>query len=277
MRGGIIYMKNINALESYDIDPRHIINSSFVFNNSQYIDYEWIEKQLQYIIQLSDRQKHIVRSYTIYGDQFINNYLRNTLTKQLITQLLIECQKYNENPFMYQHYDTTQHYEIDDKYEANIYSYIHAFIKEFTDIINDSPKLTKKIKVFRGLSDKKYLLNIVQTNANNNKYIQNNDFISSSIYIASASTFMKKKCCLLELFVEPSVPCLFTAQLSKRRNEYEVTFPPGIVMKYIRCKKKFMLNEFEHYDNANVFIKPESYNISSIHMCEMTLSIALPI
>jgi hypothetical protein len=256
--GGVVYMRDIRELEAFDIPPTHIINKRYVFNNKQLIDYEWIEQQLKYIDHLSDRKKHIIRAYTIYGDKFVNNYLRGTLTSDLIDTVLEECKKHNENPFLYQHRDITQHDNIDLDYKKNIIKYIKSFIVELSDIILNSPKLRKQIKVFRGLSDGQFIVDSLQTTIQSNgsrlQYITNNEFISTSIYLASASNFMKGDCCLLELLIEPDVPCLFTAHMSRRRNEYEITLIPGTIMKYRKFTKKYIIDQFESYDNYNVFI-----------------------
>lgn len=271
MKGGIIYMKNIKELESFDISPNHILNSKFVFNNKQYLDYNWIEKQIEYINNLSDRQKHIIRAYTIYGDKFLNNYLRNTLTSQKINELINECINNNENPFLYQHLDMTNQIEINDIYKENINKYIEIFIKEFNKIIYNAPRLSKKIKVFRGLENGDFIVKSLKTN-NTDRYMIINDYMSTSIYLASASNFMNGDCCLLELYVEPNTPCLFTAHMSRHRNEYEITFMPNIKMRYIKCTRKYLLDEMEYYDDYEIFIKPQENDVKIIRMCEFIVT-----
>jgi hypothetical protein len=271
MRGGILSIKNIKQLESYDIDPNHLLNSKFIFNNSQYIDYEWIQKQMDYINNLSDRQKHILRSYTIYGDKFINNYLRGTLSQSLIDNILDDCIKYNENPFIYQHQDKTGISEINEYYKKYLLNYIKTFIEELSHIIMQSPKLTKKIKVFRGLSDGDFLVQSLKQNTNGKQYVINNDFISTSFYLASAKNFMNNDCCLLDLTLEVNTPCIFTAHISRRRNEFEITILPGTKMLLSKCTRKFILSEYEHYDNLDVFINPKNHNLEIVRMCEFNV------
>jgi hypothetical protein len=271
MKGGIIHMRDIKELESFDISPNHIINSKFIFNNREYLDYNWMERQIEYINNLSDRQKHIIRAYTIYGDKFINNYLRNSLTTQLIYKLLDECKKNNENPFLYQHYDMTKNKDINDIYKENIIKYIELFIKEFNKIIEDSPRLNKKIKVFRGLENGNFIVNSLKRKEME-QYMITNDYMSSSIYLASATNFMKGDCCLLELYIEPNTPCLFTAHMSRRRNEYEITFMPNMKMRYIKCTRKYVLDEIEHYKDYEIFLKPQENSVRIIRMCEFVIT-----
>lgn len=265
MKGGLLYMKNIKQLEVFDINPRHILNRQFVFNNKQEIDYEWMEKQMEYINNLSPRDKHIVRAYTIYGDKFVNNYIRGTLTSTHIDILIHECKKADENPFQYQHLDKYNITTFPEK-ESDILEYIPKFIDELKIIIINSPKLNKRIKVFRGLRDGTHISQALEEK--NDKYIIQNDFISTTFYLASASQFMKNDCCLLELFIEKEVPCLFTAHISRRRNEFEITLLPGTKMKYRKCTKKYMIDQIESYNDKEVFFEPEKYGARIIKMCE---------
>jgi hypothetical protein len=265
MKGGVLYMKIIKQLEAFDINPNHIINRKFVFNNIQENDYEWMEKQMEYINNLSPRDKHIIRAYTIYGDRFVNNYIRGTLSSEQIAILVYECRKTDENPFQYQHQDKYNLLGFPDK-ESDILEYIPKFIDELKTIIINSPKLNKRIKVFRGLGDGEFIRRALEEH--NNKYILNNEFISTTFYLASASQFMKGDCCLLELFIEKEVPCLFTAHISRRRNEFEITLIPETKMIYRKCTKKYLIDEMESYENLNVFFKPEKYGARIIRMCE---------
>lgn len=288
MKGGIVHMRNIKQLESFDISRNHIINSKFIFNNKQYIDYEWLESQIQYINNLSDRQKHIIRAYTIYGDKFINNYLRKTLTPQLIHQLIRDCIQNNENPFLYQHRDFNpanpniidrqtepildRTGAIDNVYKINIITYIKQFIEEFNTIIKNAPRLTKQIKVFRGLQNGDFIVNALKKDKDDKQYMINSDYMSTSIYVASASNFMKDDCCLLELQIEPNTPCLFTAHMSRRRNEYEITFMPGMTMRYVKCTRKYLLDDINHYDDYKIFLQPRENDVRIVRMCEFIVN-----
>lgn len=83
MKGDILYIKDLKQLEKFDIkitSPLYKeICNIYSFNDGNFIDFEWAEKQMEYINNLTDRQKHIIRTYTIYSDKLINNYLRKTL------------------------------------------------------------------------------------------------------------------------------------------------------------------------------------------------------
>lgn len=270
--GGLLFLRDIKQLEGFDINPNHILNTKYIFNNKQLIDYEWIEKQMHYIDNLSDRQRHIIRAYTIYGDRFVNYYLRNMLTDRIIYNLLEECIKNNENPFLYQHRDKTGMDNIDNIYKSNIYIYIITFINEFTDIIKNAPRLTKTIKVFRGVRNGEFIVKSLQENKQNGQqFMKNTEFISTTIYLPSIINFMKGDCCLLELYIEPTTPCLFTAHNSRRRNEFEITLIPETIMKYIKYTKKILVDESEYYNDYSIFIYPVEKGAKTVRICEFTV------
>jgi hypothetical protein len=277
MKGGVLHIKDLKQIESFNIDKKspiyNIICKIYSFNDLNYIDFDWFEKQIEYINNLSDRQKHIIRSYTIYSDKLINNYLRNRIKKDDIDSILDYVIQLNENPFKYQHFDKTGNYEINQEYKNNINEYIEQYIIEFTYIINNSPKLTKSIKVFRGIRTDNYLIQNIKLNENNNKFIKNIDFLSTSIYLESATNFMLNECCILELTLNINTPCLFTAYISRRRGEFEITIAPNTIMTNIIETKKFLLNEPEYYKSTNIFIEPDKYDlqISKIYEANITI------
>jgi hypothetical protein len=275
MKGGILYIKNIKEMEKIEIEndtPMYTtITNLFTFNDIHFIDYEWIQKQMDYINNLSDRQKHIIRSYTIYSDKLINKYLRNTLKKRDIEIVLDIITKLNENPFQYQHFDKTGRYTVDKEYRRNIIEYINKYIDEFSDIIHNSPRLKTPIKVFRGITSDRYLLNGIEENKNGIMIFRNIEFISTSMYLESATNFMKNKCCLLELTLNISVPCLFTAHISRCGIEYEITLAPNTIMTNIIQKNKLLLNDPEHYKSSDIFTQTVKYNLDMSKVYESTI------
>ena len=258
-------MADILELETFDICSNHISYESFikyyVFNNKHYIDYEWIQKQIDYINNLSDREKHILRAYTIYGDKFVNNYLRNTLTMNNINILIQSMIQNREDVFLYQQQDISGPSPNNSNYATMILQYIPLFIDELTKIIHNSPPLTRQIAVFRGIKNTQYF-----STASSNPIIVNNEFISTSIYLPSATTesFINGSCCLFEMKLNPGIPCIFTAHISRRRGEFEITLAPGTRHTVLYRNAKFLLNESEHYETTDVFINPSKYNINKI-------------
>jgi predicted nucleic acid-binding Zn finger protein len=192
------------------------------------------------------------------------------LKKDGIDNILSITSKLNENPFKYQHFDKTGKYTIDAEYKKNILQYIEKYIDEFKNIIVNSPKLTRPIKVFRGIQNNKYLLESVKIN-NGNEYIINDNFISTSFYLESATYFMKNRCCLLDLTLDTSTPCLLTAHISRCGTEYEITLAPDTIMRGMDNRRKLLLNSPEHYVSQDIFIQPLKFVIPRGNVYEFTV------
>lgn len=272
MKGGLYTIQQIQQLDAFDMDCDHSLHQTFIFNNRQRMDYIWVGRQIEYMNSLSDRDKHIIMSYTIYGDKLINNHIRGTLTPLLIENVMADIIKYKQNPFMYQHQTKTQTNttEIDEIYIQNLPLYIEQFINEYNIIIQNAPSLTKKITIFRGLNDIQYILNGMQQNNTGKMYFHQRDFISSSFYLPASVRFMKDTCCMLELEVDTNVKCLLTGHISRRRGEFEITFAPNTIITNLVPLIKFSLEEFEHYESPDILIHPdnEEYEIRSINVYE---------
>jgi len=268
MKGGIYYIENLLALDAFDINPDHPSHKDIIFNNRQRTDYIWIEQQINYLNQLSDRKRHIVRAYTIYGDKFINNFLRGTLTPAIIEITLAKIERDHENPFMYQHQDKTGKTELDQEYKENIIEYTGQFIEEFKEIIESSPRLTKKMVMFRGLNSDQFLKDAMIINNQGNKSVNYTEFISTSFYLPASIVFMLGACCMLELHVDISVPCLLTGHFSRRRGEFEITFIPNTKMTSIQSVLKIPV---EDYDEEDVLLHPEKIGVPAIHVYEAAI------
>ena len=268
MKGGLYYIHDLLELDTFDMNQYHALHTMFIFNNRQRMDYTWIEQQIDYLNQLSNRKRHIVRAYTIYGDKFINNFLRGLLTPHIINITLAKVERDNENPFMYQHQDATGKIEIDEEYKKNIITYIHYFIEEFKEIINLSPKLIKRITVFRGINDDQFLIDAMKHNNTGNKYINYTEFLSTSFYLSSSLQFIENSCCILELHLEQSVPCLLTGHFSRRRSEFEITFIPDTKMININPTWKIPI---ENYETNDILVHPEKYDTTTIRIYEATI------
>ena len=236
MKGGIYHMRNINRLDTFSVDPQNDLHSEYLFNNRNEMDYEWIRKQINYMNNnLSERHKHIIRSYTKYGDVFVNNYLRGTLNDDMIDKTLASIKEYNLhnlnqlNPFMIQHKRKTGRITIDDAYRQNIVEYIQQYITELTKIINKSPRLSKNITLFRGVEDPDYLLQ--SYNESSPMYFIEKGFMSTTFRIDSAVQFSSGPySCIFELHVSQHTPCLLTGHISDKPGEFEIMLVPNMVM-----------------------------------------------
>lgn len=280
MKGGIVRIRDVRQLPSFDLPRRDPHHHTYTFMNRNRMDYHWMERQIAYIDSLNDRQKHMIYAYTIYGDELMNQHLRGTLTQQRAELIIHRAQQNNENPLKYQHHDRTGRMDIDEEYMTNLMEYVPLFTEEFTQIIHNAPKLTRQICVFRGIRDGQFIVNHVFQNQRGVEYFHYKDFISTSFYLPSAVNFMDPEgdCCLMELILEPNVPCLLTAHVSRRRGEYEITIAPDTYMGFKNCKYKLVLDQDEHYDTTDILIKPYNYDVGTYkRVCVCLLTTTQPI
>jgi hypothetical protein len=260
-KGGVLHMRDIEGLDMFSINNKlpyyKQICNLFTFNDKNYMDYSWLSRQMDYINELSDFEKRIVYTYTIYGDKLANKYIRGILTESDIRELLETVRADRESPFW--------HYSDGVVTRENIIHCIKEYIADLNKIILRAPRPVKPIKVFRGIRDGQYIVDGMKEN----KY-KNKEFISTSFYLESATTFTDGQCCLLELTLDPGVPCLFTGYVSRRRAEYEITLGMGSVMHYKRCFWKYVLNSPEFYKNNSIFLKPLNYT-PKMRVCEFVI------
>jgi hypothetical protein len=280
MRGGIIRIRDLQQLPHFRLHPRHPFHRSFTFMNENRMDYEWMEQQTAYMDGLTERQKHIVYAYTIYGDELMNQFLRGTLTQESAVRILQRARQQQENPLRYQHQDRTGRTEITEEDLANVLEYVPPFIEEFKEIIHNAPKLTRQIGVFRGIRDGQFIVDRLVRNENGTDYFHDPSFLSTTFYLPTATQFMDQAgdCCLFELILEPSVSCLLTAHFSRRRGEYEITVAPDTYMAFINCRYKLVLDQDEHYGSADVFRVPEQFEVvSKKRVCTCLLTTRAPV
>lgn len=265
MKGGVIHLRDLEQIEMFDMDKDHPLHKSFLFVNKPWIDMEWIQQQINYMDNLSERKKHIAYSYTEYGDKIMNQYIRGALTQEYLTRILEDSRRMKTNPLKYQHFDETKSEEMDEVYFQNAMRYIPQYIQEFTEIVRESPPLRQPIRVFRGVSNGEYIKQIIVRYGQRKAYFHQKDFLSTSIFITPSAGFATGDCCILEWVVDPSVRCLFTAHLSRRRYEYEITMEPDTYVDIeVPIRHKLIVEEYDQQGNHSVFIHPKEHDLRSI-------------
>lgn len=262
MKGGAIKRKNIEGLDWVSINPTlqtyKTICSEFSFNDSNYMDFEWIEEQISYIISLSDYQKDIIYSYTKHGDVLINNYLRNTLTDSIVEKIIGQIKKNLTHPLL-----TTNILNFDTK--DLLLKSIHTMIIEMNTIIMNAPKIKTPIKVFRGVKNVDHILKSTSK--------QNiSGFLSSTLYLPSTEAFMDDTCCLLEIIIPPEIPCLFIASISKEPGEYEIIINNSVHLRVFNNTIKKIL-DIPNISNNNILDIISNYELVEKNVLECSLSL----
>ena len=169
-------MRDIEQIPVFDMDKDHPLHKSFLFVNKQWMDMDWLKSQIDYMENLSDREKHIVFTYTIYGDKLMNQFIRGNLTEQGLQRILQDAKRSDVNPLKYQHLDETKSEEMDEQYFQNAMRYVPQYIQEFTAIIRNSPPLTKPIRVFRGIKNGEYIKESIIRYGRKKGYFHQKDF-----------------------------------------------------------------------------------------------------
>jgi len=261
-KGGKFHMPTIRQMEAYNIDPHHFMHQFVLFNNRQWMDYEWMERQIAYMDRLNERDIHVIKAYTRGADELMNGYLRGLFTHTLQRTYRIKIQRLYDDPknpddyksiFYYQHFDRTGRKTVDQEYFENMEEYTKKMIQEFATIIERAPRLSKRIKVFRGLKDCGFIPQGLQRNQSSRRmYFHNPEFVSTSFYLESAAHFMNNGSnpCMEELTIEPDTPCLCTGHFSEKRIEYEITLLNDIVKTLVVCRWKCLLIGNESYPDT---------------------------
>ena len=250
------------------------IRNAFLITDDPTSKYRaWMEAQISYMNELKPKDVSMLQGYTFFGDVLLNNYLRGAIKEDLtkwVTDYTTRALKgrslaWRAYPFitylLYDNYHLFQealtlppkppvpNNEI-LKYlrqvfignisyfsqSRNILPLIEQFKHELIRIINNAPRPTFPLIVYRGLKSESHL-----TTAS----YKMNDFLSTSTYVNAALKFSSKMRNgyriipgitkyyggLYELTVEPGSPCLFISQVSLvGEGEKEILFPPGLTI-----------------------------------------------
>lgn len=235
--GGVIYINNIKELDNFNIHPTDIfftqIKPRFSYNNSALIDYGWLEKQLQYIYNLSDAKKSLLHRYTNGYDKIINNYLRNTSR-------------------------TEQNETIEEN------------IQQLDSIIENSPLLEKNILLFRAICDDSFLQLTENREYLDSGYVSTSIYLESAVqFLDKCGGGGGGARALLEIYNKQPINCLFIAGVSKRRGEYEVLLLRNTELSFSGSHEKYILNEPEYYNSLDIIFEAQSKNVRRAQVIEL--------
>lgn len=117
---------------------------------------------------------------------------------------------------------------------VNAIEFLELYYQDLRRIFERAPRLPEKLTVFRGIKSEKYLRGLT---------FRTPDFLSTSVSPDSALThftevisdnrdIMKESyhCCVYELNVTESVPCMYLQAISQFQSEYEVLIAPGAMV-----------------------------------------------
>lgn len=223
------------------------VNPRFVFQDASTFVEEWYEACDEYVKELAPREKYILYRYTRHGDEIVNTYMRDPdgfMTNPRIHTLLTETMP-NEQTMLYAMqlvdlYDNGNYSEYCDEhgntpafeynellsfesqylhespgesYMDKVVSLIHAYITDLQYIIENAPRITAPLQVFRCSQDD-YLNTPYQA-------IQVAGFLSTSLDSTFSETYSRNNF-VYQMILQPGTPCLSIKRASKYYHEFEV-------------------------------------------------------
>ncbi len=221
--------------------------------------FKFIKEHMKFLKNLPYREISILRTYTFFGDKFLNRFLRQN--EEDIHDMIVTYLLYNDiqTPLDFQIYDNyyalkKKGLKIDNSREElldeeghlqrglcmkivrdnsdwfgtfkNIKPMIYDLFVEFMSIMLRAPPLKEPITVYRGVvSEHQKSLEFTSL-----------DFWSTTLNPYHTSEFTKVdtsgvECCVYEIKVYPGIPCLYLGPFSRVVNEMEVLLPPSVFYK----------------------------------------------
>jgi hypothetical protein len=268
------------------------LDNVFLIQHLKDFDHEWHQKSFDYVDNLSIKDKFILRAYTRHGDRLINKLIRdpdnfdtdseckyillkqiknngnNVIAVQIFEELGLDPEKYlvmsgkiRPIPAINAagigeliEYSRTINLQQLDK----IKEHIMKLSQEIKRIINAAPRITRKIRLFRGI---KYDY-VSSNNANSENVFDLRGFQSMSYSIISALSFsgqyndnnLQKHPMLYSIILHPGTACIALDKISYfgGGNENEI-----LVNMDLQCRFK---NEF----SEKIHMVPEIYHYSQI-------------
>jgi hypothetical protein len=261
-----------------------VLHDRFLFQDTNEFDMNWFYESIRYTKNLGIFDTFTLKSYTKYGDEIVNNYLRDPAgfrTNARVNDLLFNIMPRNQHlcfaiQLILYHFYGNSHIndivnnfitnngelislefndlrEIWNEYEQRedwdaIYQIIEGYIGDLQRIINDAPKPTRPMRVFRG-AKRDYLRDSVNT------AVHSRGFTSTTMNPDTVFRF-KGRNNVFEMIINPNVSCVVTEDLTYFRHEYEILINSDTLVKPSEKKEKFTLNEDEgygYYDVDHVF------------------------
>jgi hypothetical protein len=278
----------------YDIRPyfRKIVNNNFIIQTSEYFDNSWFTSSLDYTDSLTNSEKYILRSYTHNGDEIVNNLLRDSLlfleNKRLLNMInnkenvVFAVQLFRKNGMSENEINNKftskgiiknsgmnvinsnniDNISIDDKIIL-----LREYITDLERIINNAPKTTKIIKVFRGVSNN-YINNY------DNPYVlsgfQSTSYLPSVSYDYMTRYDNSKSPTMYEMIILPETSCICLEKYSHHPTDYEILINTNCIASCKLQSNKIIFNDEMDNNFSNLLVNPTKDNI--IHTLKLVIS-----
>jgi len=274
--GSIMYkeVSYIYNIQWNDYNKKFINKYNYVVN-SDYINSFFIE-QFQFLNSLSIRDIYNLKYYTYHGDIYLNSYINNNFTIDLIkdnsenlfdneTEIYYFYHQFKDYFKKYPNYNNSI-IDVDNKngfinfikknhlnFSLNIYNHIfEMYLEELKNIFKIAPKTTDNLSLYRGIS------NDYITSKLKNKYYKTNQFTSTSIFAETAimySTQSNKT--IIKIDVNKGNRLIYVEGITLSENDYEIIIP---INSYLYLKKSLL--DVPYYKKKDDLICPQENDIN---------------
>jgi hypothetical protein len=180
-----------------------------VYNES--LPTEYFKEQDTFYKNLSDEDKNILKSYTLYGDRVLNAVLRkNYNTADLLAYVQLMQEKYGDK--VVKDLFGVEFKEINNE---NVVDLSNTYLNKFMNVFNKAPTVKKEFTVFRGTKEPTPQFGGLLSTTYNALGYQLNLFSGPS-------------CCVYELKLKEGVKALWMAPISEFNTEHEIIVSPNV-------------------------------------------------
>lgn len=246
-RGAVEGPSNFKTNVSDYSNIKTVINGLSDVEN--YLDYDWIQAQVEYIKSLSDTDKQVLKGYTYQGDVLVNSWLRGMFNETMFFEEFSKGSLYTPLFHYYKQkhnvrLETINHDDYIADLRLNYKTYVMQYADDLKRIIYNSPRSTKTMRVFRGIVRPKYFIDMTKQS----EHVQTSDFQSCSINFEAATEFSQyantnKYGMVLYILLTPGTPCLYMHSISSFGDEFEITLPPGVKLQHNPVLIKNIIDE----------------------------------
>jgi hypothetical protein len=287
------------------VDPLNsALDEVFLVQHLKHFDAEWHRNSINYVNSLSLKDKFILRTYTRNGDELMNALIRDANgfdTNQRCLELIDRCIMKNLNNviavqlfeingvdanahLIYDENDVADAIKINNAGKAlliqwvaelsiqDVKLHLQKLISDIRRIINDSPRLNKIIKLYRGIKHD------YAWSAENDNQVVLSGFQSTSYSISKALAFsgqynennIENHYMMYCIVLHPGIPCIAMESIS-HFSEKEILIDMNVVCEYnMMFYEKLELTPREFTYNA-LTTKPILKPKTSIYVKYLTI------
>jgi hypothetical protein len=257
-------------------------HAEYAYQDSD-LDFAWFKSQADWLAGLDEPSLFLLKSYTFYGDRFINAYARISDEKKLIEELarlLVEFKR--SERWGYEKPNIFAPRPLETVTRSNILKIVEEFYNRIGELFRRAPPLNKPMRVFRGLSmgeastmpgglpeGKQYPIKPLE------------GVVSTSFDPVTALSFMTtvhnskwsktQSCCLMDIVLRPGVQAIWLdpVTLIPEMIEREIVyFAPLTQTSFSHQTKKW----YREKNNFKMFGLPSKVSIIDVVAWDVTVS-----